>query len=202
MKKQSGPQQMLPHIYYKKNYNDIRRTVVMAIGRCIRLFAPFNDLPAEEQENIIRRIERSCFNSTCDTADIKNVSKSWKNNEFITLYNMISYRVQSNLIYSDDDEGSDYLSSSIINGSIDANNVGYLKSTELRPGKSKEILELIKQRMSQKIDKKYSTYYECFKCHGRKTTVVELQTRALDEGSTLFITCETEGCSNKWYISS
>ena len=38
--------------------------------------------------------------------------------------------------------------------------------------------------------------YECRKCHERKCTYIEVQTRAADEPMTVFVYCVN--CGNRW----
>ena len=193
---------ILPDMYYTHKYNNTRRGRIIVIGCCMRKYHLFDTLDVHQQETYIRRIERSCYNHACMEADNKNVPRNWQNNNFQVLYNMITYRVQKNLVYSPDDPGSDYLISKIVNGGFDVNNIGKMKSKDLRPIKTQSIYDDIEIRKQQKIVKKYSTQYECFKCGGRKTTEVELQLRSLDEGSTIIITCEMDNCTNSWRLSS
>ena len=191
----------LPFEYYGKSYNNTRRSRAVIIGCCMRSYKPFRMLDEKTQETYIRRAERSCYNSSCIKADSINTPCNWENPVFVNIYNIISYRVQKNLEVSYTDD-SRYLMDSIINGTFDITSIGNASSNELRPSVSSKILEDIEMRKEQKVIKKYSTQHECYKCGGRKTTEVEIQTRALDEGSTLVITCELEECGNTWKVSS
>jgi DNA-directed RNA polymerase subunit M/transcription elongation factor TFIIS len=193
---------ILPDTYYSSQYNNIRRSHVIVIGCCLRNYEPFCALPMDIQESHIRKIERSCYNHTCLTADKKNVPRNWKNDNFQTLYNIITYKIQKNISYSKDDIGSEHLINRIINNEVDVDNIGKMKSNELRPEKTKDIYDDIEYRKSIEVVKKYSTQHVCFKCGGRKTTETEIQMRSLDEGSTIIITCEMENCSNVWKLSS
>lgn len=193
---------VLSNDYYTSQYNNERRSRIIVIGCCMRRYRPFSNLSMTKQEEIIRKIERSCYNYTCTSADKKNVPRNWEHENFRTLYNITTYRVQENISYSKEDPGSNYLIDRIIAGNFDLNNIGKMKSRELRPEKTKNIYDDIERRKQQKIVKKYSTQHECFKCGGRKTTEVELQLRSLDEGSTLIITCEMDNCTNVWKLSS
>lgn len=193
---------ILPKQYYEKQYSNERRARVIVIGCCMRSYAPFCDLPMKLQETYIRKIERSCYNSACSSADKKNVSRNWENPLFLHLYNMISYRVQKNIYWQEENTDSDCLIKKIVAGECRVENIGDMESRELQPLKTEDMYKEINKRRQQKIQKKYSTQHECFKCGGRRTTEVEVQLRSLDEGSTLFITCEMENCSNVWRISS
>jgi DNA-directed RNA polymerase subunit M/transcription elongation factor TFIIS len=188
--------------YYTSKYNNERRSRAIVIGCCMRKYDRFCELNIDLQNDYIRRIERSCYNHTCTSADKKNVPRNWQNSNFLTLYNIITYRVQKNLIYSKDVPGSIYLIDKIIDGEINIKNIGKMKSRELRPDITKEIYDDIEKRKQQKVFKKYSNQHKCFKCGGRKTTEVELQLRSLDEGSTLIVTCEMDNCSNVWKLTS
>lgn len=193
---------ILPSSYYTPQYNNDRRSRAIVIGCCMRQYPPFLELDPSVQEDHIRRIERSCYNHTCTSADKKNVSRNWQNNLFVHLYNLITYRVQKNLQYSEDDPGSDYLIKKVMDETFDIKIIGKAKSKELRPAKTQKLYDEIEKRKQQKITKKYSSQHECFKCGGRKTTEIEVQLRSLDEGSTLIITCEMDNCNNTWKISS
>ena len=130
---------LLPDRYYSSKYTNDRRSRVIVIGCCMRKYAPFCELPVKMQESYIRRIERSCYNYACASADKKNVPRNWQNNNFQTLYNIIAYRVQKNLLWSEDDPGSEYLIDAITKGEFDVNNIGKMKSRHLRPSKTKHI---------------------------------------------------------------
>jgi DNA-directed RNA polymerase subunit M/transcription elongation factor TFIIS len=157
-------------------------------------------LDTDMQLKIIRQIERSCHNQTSFIANARDVPRNWENPMFVNIYNIIAYKIQKNL-YIPGVENS-YLIKNIINGNILAKDVGSMESKQLQPSKSQVIHNEIEKRKQQKVKKKYSMQYLCTKCGGRKTSELEFQSRSLDEGSTLIITCEMDNCSNKWTISS
>ena len=175
---------------------------MVVIGCCMRRYAPFRELDDDIQETYIRKVERSCFNETCSIADSRNVSRNWQNYLFVHIYNMVTYRVQANLAWSESDKGSDYLIDRVVKGIVDVEAIGGFESRELRPAKTIAMYDEINERKNQIVTKKYSTQYECSKCWGRKTTEVEVQLRSLDEGSTLIVTCEMDNCNNVWKIRS
>ena len=186
--------------YLDPSYNSIRISHVMLIGCCMRNYKPFSVLPIDDQETYIRRLERSCYNSTIEYADDNNIPCNWHNELFIKKYTITTYKVQANLIIRDSD--SNYLMDNLISKSISAISVGKMKSRQLCPSKSKHLYDIIDVRKKQRIIKKYSKQYKCGKCGKRKTTFYEKQLRSLDEGSTLFITCAIDNCGNSWSLST
>jgi DNA-directed RNA polymerase subunit M/transcription elongation factor TFIIS len=183
-------------------YNKYRIQRVIAIGCCIKSNPLFNKLETIRQDDIIKQIELGCLKSATDYAITQGVSVLWDDNLFICIYGNICTRVQRNLLYNENDEDKSFLISAIIDGTFDPIVIGRMKSHELRPSKNKQIIDSIELMKNQKIKKKYSSQHECFKCHGRKTTEIERQLRSLDEGSTIFITCEMDNCNNVWKINS
>ncbi len=187
---------------YTDNYNNIRRARVVAMSCCMKRYAPFRELPSKKQDAFARRAERSCYNHACKLAQKKNESANWENTNFVTLYDLISNKIQRNLIYSEDDPGSEYLIDGVVKGDINVKQLGQMESRELRPHVSAAIYAEIEERRRQKVEKKYSSQHECFKCGGWKTTEFKIQDRALDEGAAIWITCEMEDCSNRWKLAS
>lgn len=109
---------------------------------------------------------------------------------------MTAYKIQTNLMQGD------YLICAIINEAINVNEISKMKSSELNPAASKAIHGEIEERKKQAVKKKYSSAHKCFRCGGRKTTEHEMQSRSLDEGSTLVIRCAMDDCSNVWYMAT
>lgn len=190
--------QLLPIFYYKPPYNIHRRTKALIIDCCMNKYDPFRNLPKITKENYVKCIEKSCYKQACLLADNRNIPKNWENSTFIRIYSDVTHNVQKNLLWTSTDIGSDYLIKNIIDGKIEAKNIGSMSFREMRPLKSKLIYDEIELRRQQVIVKKYSTQYKCLKCGGRKTTEIEKQLRCSDEGSTVIITCEMENCTNVW----
>jgi DNA-directed RNA polymerase subunit M/transcription elongation factor TFIIS len=190
---------ILPIHFYEKGYaitND-RRSRLSLLDCCLRTHERFVQLPEETRATIIRRIERSCYNHTCDLAAARNVPANWENSLFVHLYCQTTYKVQYNIERKSDTDDP-YLIDGIIDGSIDLKTVGSLTSAQLCPSKSEDTRKYIDMRKQQKIVKKYSTQHICPKCGGNKTTEDEIQYRSLDEGSHLEMTCISETCGHTW----
>jgi len=189
---------LLPTHYYESPYNNDRKTHVILIDCCMQKYSPFLELDKKIQEQHVREIEQSCFDRALVLAKKRNIPVSWSNEIFIMIYTNIIHNIQFNLIYSPSIAGSEYLVQNIIEGRINATNIGNMTPRELRPLSSKHIHDEIELRKQQTIVKKYSSQYRCPKCGERKTTEVEKQIRCSDEGSTVFITCEMPKCGNTW----
>lgn len=188
----------LPPSCYKPGFPDVRKSHVIVIGCLMRELDEFRALPADVQTRHIINVERSIFHHALEVAEERDIPRNWENTSFCNLYNLITYRVQKNLDVKQDT----YLIENIISGNIDDTTVGSLKSKELSPLKSKAIIDEIETRRKQRMVKKYSTQYKCPKCRNRKTSVISMQLRSLDEGSTLIITCAMDDCLHEWRLSS
>lgn len=180
--------QNLPIYFYNHNYNLNRRNKIILLFCVFRKYGVFNKLTEDMQTLVVKRIERNCFNSACAKVDEYHEAKNWDNKNFIFVYNQITYKLQRNICTS--------LVEAIIAGDISLN------SQQLNPSANQIYRDQIESRKKQVIKKKYSALYTCSKCKGTKTTEIEMQTRSLDEGSTLFIQCEIEGCGHSWSFSS
>lgn len=188
--------------FYSDNYNNIRRSKAIIIMCCLRTHKVFKEMPEERQMDIVKRIERSCYNNTCEIIGQQGLAMNWMNAMFVKLYDITCYKIQTNLELSEIDDFSTILVHNICNNVIDPRKLAFMSSHELQPGRANNLHKVIEERKQQKIKKKISTQHKCRICGNRKTTEQEVQARSLDEGSTLIITCETEGCCNKWTITS
>ena len=79
---------------------------------------------------------------------------------------------------------------------INVSQIGSMSSIQLNPLHSTELLKEVELREQQKINVKYSTRYQCHNCGERKVQMKEEQTRSIDEGGTLLLTCVA--CGHNW----
>jgi DNA-directed RNA polymerase subunit M/transcription elongation factor TFIIS len=184
--------------FYKGDYNKYRRNRAILILCCLETQTTFKKLDKSHKMDIVHQIERSCYNETCNFIKKMGKSLNWNNPLFVNYYGIIAYKIQKNIEYSKD-HGTKLINDICTNNKTC---LGKMTSQEMHPEVSAEIHNEIKERMKQKIQKKISTQHHCFSCDSWRTTEQEIQSRSLDEGSTLIISCETEGCSNRWTISS
>ncbi len=78
----------------------------------------------------------------------------------------------------------------------EAINLAGMTIEQLCPAANRDVRDNLEIRKNQQIKKNVSTLYTCSKCKENRTTLSSKQTRACDESSTVFITCEN--CQFKW----
>ncbi len=141
-------------------------------------------------------------NTELNAIEIKNILNVRKNNgmqtltleneadedigyifEIIGLINKIGYEETYKFLKENNDE-------------VDEKTV--LKSTFFDDMKRKYNMETAKMRNKVKISS--NGQFTCPRCGSKDTSSVEQQTRAGDEGSTVFITCN--GCGHHWKVSN
>ena len=200
MEEDFSKDKLLNYWYYKnKDYYRDRYRQLVLIGHYLRKYEPFNNLDEKTQENIIEKIELSCFDKTKRTMDKQNIRCEEIFNKY---YNTLCFKILNNIRVNPDDEESYYLVKLITEGKIKLNIIAKLNSTELNPLKNKDLVNSINMRRKQTIKKKITTKYKCRKCGENRTTETSKQLRGLDEGVTLIIRCENEYCGNVWKINT
>jgi DNA-directed RNA polymerase subunit M/transcription elongation factor TFIIS len=152
-------------------------------------------LPAETQEMIIRRVERSCYNAAIVSSIRDGIVPAFAEKKFVDRYSATCCKILHNLNTSGA-VGSSYLIDALMSSEIDANTVADMKSTDLCPEVNERLLHELELRKKQKVAVKVSRAYRCRKCGTNETTTVEYQSRCADEGSSLSIKCVN--CSFVW----
>ena len=148
----------------------------------------WSEIDLDYQNAIVRRIERSCYNKTIDTAKIDGVNLSLADAQFIGRYSATCSKVIYNLTKNEYvKEASSVIR--IINNEIDPKNIANMTSEELCPEAFSDIRKEINRSQNQINFRKVSTAYTCRKCGGRETITDEYQSRAVDECGTLSIKC-------------
>lgn len=197
-----GEPTLVPIKYYGAGYPHDRNprdriAYVRTITQCLNCHAEYRALPEATRDRLMRHIERSCYNKACADAIARSVPRNWNpdspvfTNAFRKMYGLICFRIQTNLIAGP-------LFARIMLNPAMAKNVALMTSREMMPERSALIAEQVAVRQQQKLTKKISTQHICRRCGGRETTTMEVQIRALDEGSTLRITCVVPGCGFAW----
>lgn len=169
----------------------IRKNAIISIYKIIK------------DAQISKKIERGCYNFMVDEMSRRNVQINWNNREVISFYSnklfqlMINIDPESSVNEPYKEDGlNDYLYCRIMNDEIDPQILAYMDAYELNPHINVKYHNNIKIRKKQGYKKKTTKAYKCKECGDRNTTLTVAQTRAGDEGQTLFIKCET--CMHQW----
>ena len=185
--------------FYSKQYNGLRRSKLMLFSSVLLDFDEFKALSFDDKNEILLKIERSCYNYSIEIANKNNIPRSWVELNFCYLYDSlcskVSFNIEKNTIVKNDRFGL-----SIINNTIDVNKVSRMSSVEMFPEKYEKIQEklLISKSISRTI--KTSKLHTCSVCGMSETTEEKLYNRSLDEGVNFTITCLN--CTHKWISSS
>jgi len=184
-------------IYQDDSYNKLRRCMLLLIGELLYKYEFINKINYKKRNEIIIKIEESCYNHTINKSNELLYIKSWDNSKFEYLYRLYTNKVTKNLDV-DSEVNSKYLIEKIMNDEIDIDNIAIMTSNKLCPEKSDHIINKLKIRSKQKIIFKKSTMYRCKNCHKKSVTIEQVQLRSLDESSSYSLTCTF--CQHTWIV--
>lgn len=91
-----------------------------------------------------------------------------------------------------------YLLNAILNDEIEISKIAYLSPQNLFPDKWKKIIDRINLIEDKKKNMSTTDIFECRKCHKKKCSVYQMQTRSADEPMTTFVNCLICGASWKF----
>lgn len=185
------------HIYNNIEYNINRRLIILLIASILEENKEFKQKNKEEQDHIIINIELSCYNSTIKKSNELLIYINWNNSKFTYLYQLFCNKITKN-IDTNSEVNDNYLINKIINNDINVLNIAELTSDELCPIKSDNIKQNLLIRNNQKLSYKTSTLYTCKNCSKRSVIIREFQSKSLDEGSNLSLTCTF--CNYHWVV--
>ncbi len=145
-----------------------------------------------------KNIEIGIFNSCIREAEQRGIVKKWENKHFKNLYLSKTMSIYSNL-KQDSYIGNKELLQNLNSGKIKAYDLAFLSPKQTYPSRWKDIYdkkEKIDQCKYERRTEIATDIYKCGKCHQRKCTYYQLQTRSADEPMTTFVTCIN--CGNRW----
>jgi DNA-directed RNA polymerase subunit M/transcription elongation factor TFIIS len=145
---------------------------------------------------VLRRMERDCYNKTIQQCRQEFLDPTWQNIAFIGRYQSLIYLYASNLDPSSS-LSSDSLAEKILSGEVLPENITSYTSKDINPEASSSERAMIETRQQQKVDKKYTTRYQCSKCFARKAEISEVQRLRADEVSSNRLVCLE--CSHVWF---
>jgi len=78
---------------------------------------------------------------------------------------------------------------SLLDGDLDPHYVAFMNPRQLHPERWSKELEKQRNIEDATNTMKVTDIYKCRKCHARKSTTMQMQTRSADEPMTIFVTC-------------
>jgi transcription elongation factor S-II len=137
-------------------------------------------------------LEKGVYNYAIQESNFRKIVKKWENPAFSQLYLDRLKTIYVNL-------KNPALLHSLQSGEILPQNLPFMTHQEFAPDKWKTLLDQKMKRDIAKYDKKIEAstdMFTCKKCHSKKCTYYELQTRSADEPATIFVTCLD--CGKHW----
>jgi transcription elongation factor S-II len=142
--------------------------------------------------HVATNLEKGIYNYAIQESNFKKIVKKWENPAFSQLYLDRLKTVYVNLKNS-------ALLGALQKGEIAPQTLAFMTHQEFAPEKWKDLLDQKMKRDIAKYDKKIEAstdMFTCKKCHSKKCTYYELQTRSADEPATIFVTCLD--CGKHW----
>lgn len=181
--------------YYIKPYNRYRRAKLIMFIYVLEQHTEFCNLPTEEQYLLVENLERSCLNYTLDKAKEYNNPIKWNNETFQNIYTTICAKISSNIDQTNNVQNT-FLTSAILNKTVNIKELPRMTSQDLYPEKYKSVLIKLEASKNVKQTIKTSAMYKCKRCHKSECTIENRYNRSLDEGVNLTINCVA--CGHEW----
>lgn len=150
--------------------------------------------------NLVNKIEKSCYNYV---VDISKQSENppcmqWSSPLFLEMYsnrcgiiyNLLNPTSNSNRVYKCN------LLKSIIENSIDLNDIGKMLEKDLCPQSLQKERNIIALRHEQHVIEKESNLFKCPNCKERRVTYREVQLRSIDEAPDYL--CKCINCNHRF----
>jgi len=137
-------------------------------------------------------LEKGVYNYAIQESNFRKIVKKWDNPAFTQLYLDRLKTIYVNLKNPE-------LLHSLQQGEIAPQTLPFMTHQEFAPEKWKDMLDQKMKRDVAKYDRKVEAstdMFTCKKCHSKKCTYYELQTRSADEPATIFVTCLD--CGKHW----
>lgn len=137
-------------------------------------------------------LEKGVFNSSLAKAKEKCIIRKWDNIYFVTIYLDLLRTIYVNL-------KDKRILSMMKNREIQAHKLAFMSHQEMSPEKWEKLIEDKKIRDQNKYEPKLEAStdkFTCRKCHSKKCTYYQLQTRSADEPMTTFVSCLD--CGKRW----
>jgi DNA-directed RNA polymerase subunit M/transcription elongation factor TFIIS len=181
--------------YNNKSYNSLRRAKLILFSSLFCDYEEYLTLSTDEKNNIIKILERYCYNNTIEEAHKNNIIASWTDENFCNLYSSICAKISFN-IEKGGIVNNPNIAKYILTNKIQISTLPSLSSVDLFPEKYEKIKKRIELSKSISQSVKTSASYTCRKCKKSECILENLYNRSLDEGVNLSIQCIN--CLHKW----
>ena len=144
-----------------------------------------------DNEDKCELIEKSIYDFSIDYVK-KNCVESIINEIYKNKFDDIITNIDKSQIENN------YLLGAIICDAIDIKNIAFLAPQLLFPDKWKKIIDRRNLIEDKKKNMATTNIFKCKKCHKKKCSVYQMQTRSADEPMTTFVNCLICGASWKF----
>ena len=137
-------------------------------------------------------LEKGVHNWTIKESTNKKVIKKWDNPFFVQIYLDKLRSVYINL-------QNTQLASMVISGAIKSQDIAFMTHQEMCPEKWEELIKAKSIRDQNKFEQNLEATtdtFKCRKCHSKKCSYYQMQTRSADEAMTIYVSCID--CGNRW----
>jgi DNA-directed RNA polymerase subunit M/transcription elongation factor TFIIS len=182
-------------LFYSKSHNRIRRSKIILFGSVLSAYDAYTNMTTDKRTNLLKNLERACYNRTIDTAHSENVIASWESSLFRDIYHSICYKISVNL----EPTGlvcNPNLAKNLLNNSISIKNLPIMSSPDMFPEMYVKVRLRIEASKNAKQAIKTTTMYRCGRCKKNMCTFKPLQNRSLDECNNFEVTCVN--CGNEF----
>ena len=120
--------------YTNPIYNKVRRAKLILFSSILAEYEDFTNYTHEGRTHLLKKIERSCYNTTVEEANKNNIIATWADENFCDLYHSIcskiSFNMEKNGIVNNPNIALD-----ILNSKIPIGQLAKMSSVELFPAK-------------------------------------------------------------------
>jgi len=150
----------------------------------------FQELLENEKKAI--NLEKGIYNYALKEATNRKVVKKWDNPYYIQIYLDRMRSIYLNLI-------KPALLQNVKEGTVTVKTLAFMTHQEMQPDKWDALIQAKIKKDKSKYDVQQEAMtdtFKCRKCHSKKCSYYQMQTRSADEPMTTFVTCIE--CANRW----
>jgi transcription elongation factor S-II len=143
-------------------------------------------------EKKARNLERGIYNYSLGEANNRKVIKKWDNPFFTQIYLDKLKSIYLNLLNPN-------VCQAVKDGSVHIKTFAFMTHQEMQPEKWESLIQAKIKKDKSKYDTQQEAMtdtFKCRKCHSKKCSYYQMQTRSADEPMTTFVTCIE--CANRW----